>query len=112
MNNELDTFIKSFISHTINFFTNRITGIKIEYMTEEPWWEFAITFRAYDYFNMRMNYDRGFFGWIVENGKYGYSIPTSITSLNEETIPLFLEEMKQGIELRIPDEYLKSKGWM
>jgi hypothetical protein len=112
MNENIREFTDNLIKRMEERFQDRIADIKIEHITEHPWWEFALTFKAYAYFSMRMNYDRGFFGWIVENGKYGYSIPTTVKELNEKSIDTFLDEMKQGIELRIPDEYLKSKEWL
>lgn len=73
---------------------------------------FSITFKAYNYFVIRLNYDRGRFGCCIDFGEYGIGLENSQKWWDTADFDIFFEELKQEIELRIPDKFLKAKGWL
>ena len=98
-------------------FGNRITEPKIVDVVEYgPYQRFGIRFVAYEYFLILFNYDRGFCGFSVSiGGQYGASLngKRGLGAYNDITDwDSYLKEIMVEIELRIPDEYLKAKGWL
>ena len=75
---------------------------------------FSIKFKAYDYYEAHFGYELSFTDfYIVISKGIGISLPKekydfgSITNWDS-----YLKEIMAEIELRIPDEYLKAKGWL
>ena len=75
---------------------------------------FSIKFKAYDYYEAHFGYELSFTDfYIVISKGIGISLPKekydfgSITNWDS-----YLKEIMAEIELRIPDEYLKEKGWL
>ena len=98
-------------------FGNRITEPKIVDVVEYgPYQRFGIRFVAYDYFLILFNYDRGFCAFSVSiGGQYGASLDgkRGLGAYNDiSDWDSYLKEIMAEIELRIPDEYLKAKGWL
>ena len=98
-------------------FGDRITEPKIVDVVEYgPYQRFGIRFVAYDYFLILFNYDRGFCGFSVSiGGQYGASLDgkRGLGAYNDiKDWDSYLKEIMAEIELRIPDEYLKVKGWL
>lgn len=73
---------------------------------------FSVEFVAYDYFPIRMDYDKGRFGCSIAYGEKSIALNNSQQWWDEADFDTFFEELKEELELRIPDKYLKSRGWL
>ena len=72
--------------------------------------QFNIDFTAYNYYICTIGYERGSFGCWIKMGEVSISL---IRSWYEEVdFDVFFIELKREIELRIPDKYLRAKGWI
>lgn len=111
--NETDKKADFMVDKLIVFFGKKIDSIVIEDVIDVPGHtSFSIKFVAYKYFPIRLNYDRGRFGCCISNGEIGISLENSQKWWDTADFDIFLEELKQEIELRIPDKFLKAKGWL
>ena len=111
--NETDKMAMKFNRKAREKFGNRVTDFGIENVIDDPNHRaFSITFKAYNYFVIRLNYSKGRFGCCIDFGEYGISLANSQKWWDTADFDVFLEELKQEIELRIPDKFLKAKGWM
>ena len=111
--NETDKMAMKFNRKAREKFGNRVTDFGIENVIDDPNHRaFSITFKAYNYFVIRLNYSKGRFGCCIDFGEYGISLDNSQKWWDPADFDVFLEELKQEIELRIPDKFLKAKGWM
>lgn len=97
-------------------FGDRITEPKIVDVVEYlPYQRFGIRFVAYDYYLVFFDYDRGFCSFSIFVGRYGASLDggKSMTVFDKrKDWNSYLKEIMAEIELRIPDKFLKAKGWM
>lgn len=73
---------------------------------------FSIEFIAYDYFPIRLNYDKGRFGCCIMYGKSAIDLHNSQKWWDEADFDIFFDELKEELELRIPDKFLKAHGWL
>ena len=75
---------------------------------------FKIKFIAYDYFGIQFSYELGLMGFsIVLNDQFGVSLSKHKYAYSEvEDWDRYLREIMAEIELRIPDKFLKAKGWL
>ena len=73
---------------------------------------FSVEFIAYDYFSVRLNYDRGRFSCSIMYGKNSIELTNSQKWWDEANFDLFFEELQVELELRIPDKFLKNRGWL
>ena len=73
-----------------------------------------LIFRAYDYYWVQFNYDNGLCGFSIDLGdEFGASLESGMRSyMATSDWDSYLKEIMAEIELRIPDEYLKAKGWL
>ena len=75
-------------------FGDRVTEITICELVDVPnHYILRLIFRAYDYYWVQFNYDNDLCGFSSDWDSY-------------------LKEIMAEIELRIPDEFLKAKGWL
>lgn len=74
---------------------------------------FKLKFIAYDYFGIQFSYELGLMGFsIVLNDQFGISLSKHKYAYSEiEDWDSYLREIMAEIECRIPDKYLKEKGW-
>ncbi|MBQ8527082.1 MAG: hypothetical protein IJ429_01290 [Lachnospiraceae bacterium] len=74
---------------------------------------FSITFKMYDYYVICFNYDRGFFSCCIDFDVHGcINLESSQKCWDTADFDIFFEELKNEIELRIPDKFLRAKGWL
>lgn len=60
-----------------------------------------------------MNYDRGRFGCaIIKSDKYGVGLSNSEKWWDTANLNIFVKKLDEEVKLRIPDKYLKAKGWL
>ena len=73
-----------------------------------------LVFRAYDYYWVQFGYENDLCGFSIDLGdEFGASLESKMRSYMEtKDWESYLKEIMAEIELRIPDEYLKEKGWL
>ena len=93
-------------------FGDRVDDFVISNVVDNPnWREFSIEFFAYNYFFIRLNYDRGRFGCCICIGEYGISLENTKKWWDTADFDIFFDDLERELELRIPDKFLKAKGW-
>lgn len=94
-------------------FGDKIGGIEIFDVVNEPsHWAFRIRFIAYDYFVVVFNYELDIIGFSIEINEERYiSVLSGHNCYSEIDFEKYLQEVQKSLELRIPDKYLKAKGW-
>jgi hypothetical protein len=97
-------------------FGDRITEPKIVDVVEYPQYRaFRLEFIAYDYFFMMFNYEADFCGFTISIGnRLGADLndgdkPTFYSEIRDWD--KYLKELMIEVESRIPDKFLKAKGW-
>jgi len=91
---------------------DRITDFVIDNVDEDiNHRTFTIDFTAYNYYICLISYERGRFGCSIKNGEYYISLENSQKWYENADLDIFVKELKEELELRIPDKYLKAKGW-
>lgn len=96
-------------------FGDRVTEITIcELVDVSNHYILRLVFRAYDYYWVQFNYDNDLCGFsIVLNDEFGVSLENEMRSyMGTKDWDNYLKEVMAEIELRIPDEFLKAKGWL
>ena len=73
---------------------------------------FSIDFEAYNYFVIRLNYDKGRFGCNIIFGEKLIALNNSQEWWDEADFDVFFMELQKELELRIPDKYLQAHGWL
>lgn len=74
--------------------------------------EFSVVFEIYNYFPVRFNYDRGSFGFSIDQGERGVSItPVDGCWPPFSELALVLRYLDRQIRSRIPYGFLESHGW-
>ncbi|WP_239256414.1 hypothetical protein [Listeria ilorinensis] len=92
-------------------FGKKFDGYVIFNLTDTPYTMFSIRFTAYSYFNVLFNYDRGSFGCCIETGNYGIDLESSQQWFDKADFKKYCRDIQQEIEIRIPDKFLRYKGW-
>ncbi len=73
---------------------------------------FSIDFEAYNYFPIRLNYDKGRFGCNIIFCEKMIALNNSQEWWDEADFDVFFMELQKELELRIPDKYLQAHGWL
>ena len=60
---------------------------------------------------IQLNYEKGSFGCCIVTGEMGVGLDNSQQWWDKADFDIFFKELKEEIELRIPDKYLIAKGW-
>ena len=110
-NSNAEEIAINFINRLKSHFGSRVDEFSIYSITDDPYTMFSIKFTAYSYFSIIFNYDRGSFGCCISNGGDGISLKSSQQWYDKADMNIFLKEIEQQIELRIPDKFLKFYGW-
>lgn len=106
-----DNLSDEIIDKLSNYFGDRIGAFSVYNMIDEPHIAFNINFELYHYFIINFSYDRGSIGCSVPQGKYGIDLKNSQEWYDRADMDIFLQELEQQIELRIPDKFLEYNGW-
>ena len=72
---------------------------------------FSVEFTAYDYFPIRLNYERGRFGCCILYGERTVALSNSQQWWEEADFAVFFKELERELKLRIPDKFLKAHHW-
>lgn len=110
-NNSCETIIDDLIENLESYFDEKVEDFVILDKTNVPYVMFNIRFTMYKYFNVILNYDRGAYGCAIINGDLGIDLENSQQWYDTADMDVFLQELEQQIELRIPDKFLEYHGW-
>ena len=111
MQNNAEKIAIEIINKLKDYFGNRIDGFSVYNILDEPYTMFSVKFIIYNYFSIIFNYDRDRFGCCISNGAEGIVLDNSQKWYDEADMNIFLKELEEQIELRIPDKFLKHYGW-
>lgn len=111
--NETEQMASDFCDKVANKFGKRVNDFAILDVIDDPNHRtFSVEFEAYNYFIIRMNYERGSFGCCIITGKYGITLHNSQEWYDTADFNVFFRELQEQLELRIPDKFLKANGWL
>lgn len=95
-------------------FGNKIRGIEYYDVVEEAGhWSFKIGFLAYDYFYVVFTYELDIIGFSIEvgNGRF-ISVMNTHNCYSNTDMEAYIQRIVEELELRIPDKYLQTRGWL
>lgn len=108
----VDDMAEFIMGRLIEYFGNRIGGFVLEEKADSDSYQgFTIEFNAYNYFPIVFRYDRGHIGFSICYGERNIGLNNSQKWLEKADFNQMLQELKEELELRIPDKYLESRGW-
>ena len=113
--NNMDRLAMGLCDKIEAIFGDRAGTISIYDIVEDPNHQmFKLNFAAYDYFWIQFNYDNDLCGFsIVLNDQFSVSLENEMRSyMGTHDWEAYLKEIMAKIELRIPDKFLKAKGWL
>ncbi|HFR3425706.1 TPA: hypothetical protein ACHU7U_000918 [Streptococcus suis] len=113
--NNMDRLAMELCDKIEAIFGDRAGTISIYDIVEDPNHRaFKINFAAYDYFWVQFNYEKDLCGFsIVLNDQFSVSLEDKMRSyMGTHDWEAYLKEIMAKIELRIPDKFLKAKGWL
>ena len=105
---------KEILNQIKKIFGNKIRGIEYYDVVEEAGhWSFKIGFFAYDYFYVVFTYELDIIGFSIEvgNGRLIGVINTHNCYSNTD-MEAYIRRIVEELELRIPDKYLQTRGWL
>lgn len=110
--NETMKIAVNFNNKLRKYFGNRLDNFSIFNVVDDlNRRAFSVEFEAYNYFCIRINYDKGRLGCCIMNGNTGVLLENSQKWFEEADFNIFFQELKDEIELRIPDKFLMAHGW-
>ena len=94
-----------------NYFQNRVENIELygKVLTNPE--SFEIRFIAYNYFSVSFTYEIEF-GCSILYGDSHLWLQNSQHNWETADFDIFFQELQQELELRIPDKFLESRGWL
>lgn len=113
--NNMDILSDEFFDIVKRVFKDKINGIVFDDIVDEPnHHTFKLKFRIYNFAGVKFQYENDFFEiHVFFNGDEGLLLSKGNSRYSEiSDWDSYLKEIMAEIELRIPDEYLKAKGWL
>ena len=96
----------------IEKFKEKMEDFEIFNISETLYKTFSIRFKAYDYFIVLFNYDRGIIGCSIQYGERTFiGLENSQKLYEKADFDVFCKELQEQLELRIPDKFLEANGW-
>ena len=96
----------------IEKFKDKMEDFEIFNITETPYKTFSVRFKAYDYFMVLFNYDRGVIGCSIQYEERTFiGLENSQKWYEKADFDVFCKELQEQLELRIPDKFLEANGW-
>lgn len=75
--------------------------------------QFKIRFLAYDYFIVVFQYEQDVVGCAIEQGNNIYiPLVKGQHCYSSENLNVYFNAVSEELELRIPDKFLKNRGWL
>lgn len=113
--NQMDILADTFSDIVERVFAKRIGTICISDIVDEPSHQtFKLDFKAYDYFAIEFDYENDlceFFIVLTKEVKLSLTKEPAVYSQITDW-DKYLKGVMDEIELRIPDKFLKAKGWL
>ena len=113
--NEMDILAYEFCNILDRVFTKRIETWCMYDIVDEPSHQtFKIEFKAYDYFAIEFHYENDmceFFIVLTKEVKISITKEPAVYSQITDW-DSYVKGIMAEIELRIPDKFLKAKGWL
>lgn len=113
--NQMDILADEFFDIVKRAFKDKIDDIVFDDIVDEPSHQtFKIEFEAYDFFAIEFDYENGmceFFLVLTKEAKISLTKEPAVYSQITDW-DSYLKEIMAEIELRIPDKFLKAKGWL
>ncbi|MCH5267599.1 MAG: hypothetical protein J1E62_04560 [Lachnospiraceae bacterium] len=107
--------IRDIVGEFINYFGGRVSEFSVgnDLNGDSQQSSFHIIFKAYNYFPMQFHYDNGEFGCcILTDEDMVIELELSQKHWESTDFNRYLKELKEEIELRIPDKFLRARGWL
>lgn len=94
-----------------NYFQDRVEKVELfgKVMTNPE--SFEIRFIAYNYFSVCFTSEINF-GCSILYGDKRMWLPNSQCNWETADFDVFFRELQQELEMRIPDKFLKARGWL
>lgn len=73
---------------------------------------FKLQIKVYNTFYLTFHYNKKQISCSIDNGYHEIKLPLSSYKYDSSTFETFLKELQQELELRIPDKFLKARGWL
>ena len=112
---EMDILADEFFDIVKRVFKDKIDDIVFDDIIDEPNHQtFKIDFKAYDCFAIEFDYENDmceFFIVLTKEVKVSITKEPAVYSQITDW-DSYLKEIMAEIELRIPDKFLKAKGWL
>lgn len=102
---------RKFIKTAKKYFCNKIEGITLYSVTDEPYKMFSLKFCAYKFYIIVLNYDRGHFGCSISNGTDAISLESNKQWDDNSDLEEFWSDIDKQLKLRIPDKFLEANSW-
>ena len=113
--NQMDILADEFFDIVKRVFKDRIDDIVFGDIADEPNHQtFKLDFKAYDYFTIEFDYENDmceFFIVLTKEVKLSLTKEPAVYSQISDW-DSYLRGVMDELELRIPDKFLKAKGWL
>lgn len=113
--NNMDILSDEFFDIVKRVFKDKINGIVFDDIVDEPNHQtFKLDFKADDYFAIEFDYENDmceFFIVLTKEAKISLTKEPAVYSQITDW-DSYLKGIMDEIELRIPDKFLKAKGWL
>ena len=112
---QMDILADTFCDIVERVFKDKIDCIVFDEIVDEPNHQtFKLDFKAYDYFTIEFDYENDlceFFIVLTKEAKISLTKEPAIYSQISDW-DSYLRGVMDEIEIRIPDKFLKAKGWL
>ena len=113
--NQMDILADEFFDIVKRVFKDKIDVIVFDNIVDEPNHQtFKLDFMVYDYFTIEFDYENGmceFFIVLTKEAKISLTKEPAVYSQITDW-GSYLRRVVDEIEIRIPDKFLKAKGWL
>ena len=113
--NQMDILADEFFDIVKRVFKDKIDVIVFDNIVDEPNHQtFKLDFKAYDYFTIEFDYENDlceFFIVLTKEAKISLTKEPAIYSQISDW-DSYLRGVMDEIKIRIPDKFLKAKGWL
>lgn len=113
--NEMDILADKFCDILDRVFGDKIDSIVIDDINDEPSQQtFKLGFKAYDFFAIEIDYENDLCEFLIVFTKEAKISLTKEPAVYSQITDWdkYLKGVMDEIELRIPDKFLKAKGWL
>jgi len=110
--NDVNKLSKGIIVGLANQFGKKCSDICVKGKKVAPKGYFCIDFVLYDYIVVICEYKQGLLSFFIPSGSSIIRLKNVYADENSSDIKKLLADLDNEITLRIPDKYLKAKGWV